>query len=62
MQSPVRLVYLLRPTVQVGILLAVGFSMLAFVSTPFLLPEIADHYGISLGLASMIGVFQLGGS
>ena len=61
MQSPVRLVYLLRPTVKVGILLAVGFSVLAFVSTPFLLPEIADHYGISLGWASMIGVFQLGG-
>ena len=61
MQIPVRLVYLLRPTVKVGILLAVGFSVLAFVSTPFLLPEIAGHYGISLGLASMIGVFQLGG-
>ena len=61
MQSPVRLVYLLRPTVKVGILLAVGFGVLAFVSTPFLLPEIADHYGISLGAASMIGVFQLGG-
>ena len=61
MQSPVRLVYLLRPTVKVGILLAVGFSVLAFVSTPFLLPEIVDHYGISLGVASMIGVFQLGG-
>ena len=61
MQSPVRLVYLLRPTVQLGILLAVGFSVVAFVSTPFLLPEIADHYGISLGVASMIGVFQLGG-
>ena len=61
MQSPVRLVYLLRPTVKVGILLAVGFGVLAFVSTPFLLPEIADHYGISLGVASMIGVFQLGG-
>ncbi len=61
MQSPVRLVYLLRPTVKAGILLAVGFSVLAFVSTPFLMPEIADHYGISLGTASLIGVFQLGG-
>ena len=61
MQSPVRLVYLLRPTVKVGILLAVGFSVLAFVSTPFLLPELADHYDISLGTASLIGVFQLGG-
>ena len=61
MQSPVRLVYLLRPTVKAGILLAVGFSVLAFVSTPFLLLEIADHYSIGLGMASMIGVFQLGG-
>ena len=61
MQSPVRLVYLLRPAVKVGILLAVGFSVLAFVATPFLLPEITDVYGISLGAASMIGVFQLGG-
>ena len=61
MQSPVRLVYLLRPTVKAGILLAVGFSVLAFVSTPFLLPEVADHYGVSLTAASMIGVFQLGG-
>ena len=61
MQSPVRLVYLLRPTVKVGILLAVGFSVVAFVSTPFLLPEIAEHYSMGLGAASMIGVFQLGG-
>ena len=61
MQFPIRLALLLRPTVKVGILLAVGFSVLAFVSTPFLLPEISEHYGISIGAASMIGVFQLGG-
>ena len=61
MQFPIRLALLLRPTVKIGILLAVGFSVLAFVSTPFLLSEISDHYGISLGAASMIGVFQLGG-
>ncbi|WP_419551600.1 MFS transporter [Candidatus Poriferisodalis sp.] len=61
MQFPIRLALLLRPTVKIGILLAVGFSVLAFVSTPFLLPEITDHYGISLGVASLIGVFQLGG-
>ncbi len=61
MQSPVRLVYLLRPAVGIGILLAVGFGVLAFVSTPFLLPEITDHYGIGLGVASLIGVAQLGG-
>jgi len=60
-QSPVRLVYLLRPSVKVGILLAVGFSVLAFVSTPFLLTAVSEHYGISLGSAALIGVFQLGG-
>ncbi len=61
MQSPVRLAYLLRPSVKAGILLAVGFSVLAFVATPFLLPEIADHYEVSLSVASLIGVSQLGG-
>ncbi|WP_428114943.1 hypothetical protein [Candidatus Poriferisodalis sp.] len=61
MQFPIRLALLLRPTVKIGILLAVGFSVLAFVSTPFLLSEISDHYDISLGAASLIGVFQLGG-
>jgi len=60
-QSPVRLAYLLRPSVKAGILLAVGFSVLAFVATPFLLPEIADHYEVSLSVASLIGVSQLGG-
>ena len=61
MQSLVRLVHLLQPTVKLGILLAVGVSVLAFTSTPFLLPEISDHYGISRGMASMISSFQLAG-
>ena len=61
MQIPVRLVLLLRPSVGVGVLLAVGFSAITFTSTPFLLPEIADHYDISLGAASLISVAQLGG-
>lgn len=61
MQIPVRLVYLLRPTVAIGVLLAVGFGTVAFTTTPFLLPEIAEHYDIGLTAASMISVFQLGG-
>jgi DHA1 family inner membrane transport protein len=60
-QTPVRLAYLLRPTVALGVLLAIGFSTVAFVSTPFLLPELADHYAISLGAVSLVSVFQLGG-
>ena len=61
MQIPVRLVLLLRPTVAVGVLLAVGLGTMVFTATPFLLPEITEHYGIGLGAASMISVFQLGG-
>lgn len=61
MQTPVRLVALLKPSVTIGVLLAVGYSTVVFMSTPFLLPEIASHYGISLGAASLIGVTQLGG-
>jgi DHA1 family inner membrane transport protein len=60
-QIPVRLVLLLRPTVAVGVLLAVGLGTMVFTATPFLLPEITEHYEIGLGAASMISVFQLGG-
>lgn len=61
MQLPVRVSLLLNPTVSVGILMATGFSTLVLVSTPFLFPLISDHYGIGLGLTSLIGTFQLGG-
>jgi predicted MFS family arabinose efflux permease len=60
-QIPVRLVYLLRPSVAFGVLLAVGLGTLAFTSTPFLIPELADHYDLGLGAVSMVSVFQLGG-
>ena len=56
-----RLAQPLRPTVKFGILLAVGVSVLIFVSTPFLIPEISDHYSISTGAASMISTLQLAG-
>ncbi len=61
MQLPVRVSLLLHPSVSVGILLATGLSTLVFVSTPFLFPLIAEHYGVGLGFASFIGTFQLGG-
>lgn len=61
MQLPVRVSLLLNPSVSRGILLATGFGTLVLVSTPFLFPLISEHYGIGLGLASLIGTFQLGG-
>lgn len=61
MQVPIRLTLLLRPSVSVGILLAVGFSTFALGATPFLLDLVVDEYEIGLAAASLIGVFQLGG-
>ncbi|MDE0268501.1 MAG: MFS transporter [Acidimicrobiaceae bacterium] len=61
MQSPIRLSHFPRPTVKIGILLAIGYCDLSFISTTFLLPEIVEHYNISFGNASLIGTFQLFG-
>ena len=44
MQSPVKLVYLLRPSVPIGILVAIGASMIEFSAVPFLLSYVAEHY------------------
>ncbi|MEM8925852.1 MAG: MFS transporter [Actinomycetota bacterium] len=61
MQIPLRVIVLLRPSVAPGILLAVGFSTLAIVTTPFVIGPVADHYGVPLASASLIGVAQLSG-
>ncbi len=61
MQIPLRLVVLVRPSVAPGVLLAIGFSTMAVVATPFLIEPVADHYGIGLTRASLIGVAQLAG-
>jgi predicted MFS family arabinose efflux permease len=60
-QIPIRVYALFRPSVSVGLMLAVGFSTFALMATPFLLDLVAEHYGISLTEASLIGVLQLGG-
>lgn len=61
MQVPVRLTFLLQPSVAPGVLVAVAYSTLVMVSTPFLLNLVAAHYAVSLTAASFVGVFQLGG-
>ena len=61
LQLPLRLIYLLRPSVGPGLLLAVGLSGFVLGSTPFLIDLVADHYGVGLALASLIGVGQLAG-
>jgi predicted MFS family arabinose efflux permease len=42
-------------------LMALGFSTVVLVSTPFLIPEVADEYNVGLTTASLVGVSQLGG-
>ena len=59
MQLPLRIVVLLRPTVSPGILLAVGFSTVALIATPFLINPVSKHYGLGLAVTSLIGLAQL---
>ena len=61
MQVPVRLSLLFRPSVPAGVLIAIGYSSVVFMSTPFVLPEVALHYNVTLAAASLMGVLQLGG-
>ena len=61
MQIPYRLAAALSSRRSAGMLLALGFSTVVLVSTPFLLPEISDEYSVDLLAASFIGVCQLGG-
>lgn len=42
-------------------LLALGYSTVVMVTTPFVIPEISRHYGVGLTVASLVGVFQLAG-
>lgn len=61
MQSPIQLVSLLRPTTRSDLLAATAVASVIFTATPFLLPAVADFYGVSLGLASLISSTQLAG-
>jgi len=61
MQSPLQVVTLLRPNTRKDLLAAAAVSSMVFTATPFLLSAIAEQYGVSLGTASLISSFQLGG-
>jgi predicted MFS family arabinose efflux permease len=59
MQSPVRLVTLLRPSTRRDLLAATALSSLVFTATPFLLPAVSRDYDVSLTTASLISTMQL---
>jgi predicted MFS family arabinose efflux permease len=58
--APSRVTFGLRPHASLGVLAAVMVSTTTFVSTPFLLPEIAAEYGVSLGTAGIMSTVQVG--
>lgn len=61
MQVPLRLQLLLRTEVPTGVLLCTGYGGVVLMATPFLVPAIALHYGIGLGLTALISTGQLAG-
>lgn len=61
MQAPLRVLLALRPTVAPALLIAVASSTVVFASTPFILPAVADEYGVSTGTAGLISATQLAG-
>jgi len=60
MLAPTRLVYALRPHAPIGILAAASAVQMLFGATPFLIPEVSGHFGVSEGLAAGISVAQVG--
>jgi len=60
-QAPLRLLAAARPTVPAALLLAIATSTAVFAATPFLLPAVADDFGVSVGTAGWISTTQLAG-
>ncbi len=61
MFAPSRLVYSLRPRAALGGVAAAATVALMFAATPFLIPAVAQRYGVSDGTAGLISVVQVGG-
>lgn len=61
MQVPVRLLRAVRPSEHPGLLLATAYGTAVLSVAPFLLPALADEYGIGLGAASAATAGQLAG-
>lgn len=61
MLVPIRLVLAARPSVTPALLVAIASSTAVFAATPFLLPAIAEEYGVSIGLVGWMSTTQLAG-
>jgi DHA1 family inner membrane transport protein len=60
MFGPARLFYALRPHAPVALFLGAIAVGLMFAATPFLIPEVADRYDVSAGMAGGLSVIQVG--
>ncbi len=58
-QSPLRVVSLLRPNVRIAIVVAVVVTTFVFTATPFLIDLVADEYGYGLTITSLVSTGQL---
>lgn len=56
---PARLVYALRPGAAPALLAAAAAVAAMFAATPFLIPELSRHFGVSEGVAGGVSVAQV---
>ena len=61
MQVPLRVAEAIRPSVAAGTILAVAYSTIVLVATPFLIRDVVEVYDVGLGQAALVSVFQLTG-
>lgn len=61
MISPIRLWYGLRRNEDAGLLAAAAVVAVLFAATPFLIPEVAAEFDITLGAAGLYSTVQVGG-
>jgi DHA1 family inner membrane transport protein len=59
--APIRLTSIFRLQLPTAIFTAIAVSTIVFTATPFLVPAVADHLGVSVGLAGLMSTFQLAG-
>ncbi|MFP5321554.1 MAG: MFS transporter [Acidimicrobiia bacterium] len=59
LSAPVRMLAAVRPSEHPGLLLSTAYGTAVLSVAPFLLPALADEYGIGLGLASFATSAQL---
>ena len=56
-----RVLAAVRPTASAGLLATSAAQAVVFAATPFLVPEVADRFGVGLGWAALISTAQVGG-